>query len=423
MQKHFRNFRLKVLSLMLQDSWMMKIGNYVIKQDYFEAQDELDICSAILDYREKYGHSPSDPDDLIVMTDTSYQEVIYDLYEFEEETEFAKDAVIQWAKEQEIKQAILDSIPKIESGELSYVVDRITKAVAIGDIPLTSSALDLTNIDQWLTTELFTEKIPTGLYHVDLHLEGGLSRGEQAWILAPSNRGKSTTLVNIAYGAASAGVGKNVVIFSHEMSPTLYAKRFAARLMFRFPKRRENLDDYKHHMKYRMEMLLRGRIKILGGRRMKQSEIEHDLDILRNEGFVPDVIIDDYPDLILPDTKSSQLRFELAEIARWFRDLGSSSMYNAVVWGAVQSTRAAFNKRVITEQDVAEDIEKIRIADVVLTLCQTKTEFEQNLCRLYAAKVRDGRRGFMIDCLYNTDSQALITIGDSKIVLEEDDND
>lgn len=421
MHSHSRPFRLKILALMLDNDWMSTIGQYVILPHYFEAEDEKDISTAILDYRQKYGKSPSDADDLITATSFEYTDVIYDLYEQDYELDYARDAVVQWAKEQAVKEAILSSIDFINAGNLTQVLQMVTEAVSIGDIPETLQYVDLSDIGSWLTPELFTEKIPTGLLHIDRKLEGGISRGEQAWVLGPSNRGKSMVLVNIAYGAASAGVGKNVVIFSHEMHPKVYAKRFAARYMFRFPTRQENLDKYRKHLQQRMQLMMRGRIRILGGRRMKQSEIEHDLRILKEEGFVPDVIIDDYPDLIIPDSRNSQLRHELADIARWFRDIGAEDRFNAVMWGAAQSTRGSFDRYLITEQDVAEDIEKIRIADYVFALCQTKEEHSNNLCRLYAPKVRDGERGFMVDCHHYGKSQAIITIGESKLASAEDD--
>jgi len=80
-----RPFRLKVIALCLDDSWMSRYGNFIIKPEYFEQADEEAITSAILTYREKYGCSPTDTDDVLVLTNGQHKKTISIIYKGREE--------------------------------------------------------------------------------------------------------------------------------------------------------------------------------------------------------------------------------------------------------------------------------------------------------------------------------------------------
>jgi hypothetical protein len=79
------------------------------------------------------------------------------------------------------------------------------------------------------------------------------------------------------------------------------------------------------------------------------------------------------------------------------------------------------SKEIITIQDIAEDIGKAAIADVIIALCQTRDEEQMNQCRLFMAKVRDGTKKMMYDAKFYGKSQAIITTGLSKNKDEEKD--
>lgn len=148
---------------------------------------------------------------------------------------------------------------------------------------------------------------------MDQILEGGLGVPEFGLILGPPNSGKSMALINIGYGAASLGSGKNVVHFTHEMSMEQVAKRYAARMTFRFPTKEGNLQAYADNLYEVAKKMMPGKIRIIGGAyKMTTGEVESHMDRLVAEGFEPDLIIDDYVDLILPPKHYNERRFELS---------------------------------------------------------------------------------------------------------------
>lgn len=411
--RHQREFRLKLIALKLDTLYSARVGNIVLPE-YFEVDAEQEVARAIEMYKAAYAKTPRDPDDVVELCPSEEaKDLVYDVYEAYDTSDLtmARDVAVQWAREQAAKIAILDSVDDVKRGDLNRVILRMEEALQVGT-DLFSPGIDVVrDTEHWLY-EQWNDKIPTGLPHVDIHLDGGLAVGELGVILAPTNRGKSTALMNMAYGAAGIMAKRNVVIFTHEMHPKVYAKRFGARLVFRFPKRGEDLSEYEEDMVETARMLMPGKVRIIGGHKMTHLQLEQDINKLKDEGFNPGLMIDDYADLIYPIRSFNQRRHELTEIYEWLREFGFRSGFP--IWTASQVGRDAYTKEVITEANVAEDIGKVNTADVVYAICQTDDELKKDRCRLYFAKIRDGKRGAMFDAKLYTDAQALISIGITK---------
>ena len=407
-----REFRLKILSLCLDPGWMAKYGTSIVLPEYFEQDDEETVATAILEYYERFGYVPSDPDDIVVLCGGEYEELVYDVYEDDRDMKLSGEVAIQFAKEQAAKIAILDSVEDVKVGNISRAIERMGTALAIGN-DLSSVGIDvIRDINDWLYS-LWTEKVCTGWYHIDSLLEGGLSPGELGLVMSPTNRGKTMALINIGVGAAGIGSGKNVVHVTHELNAELTAKRYAARILFRFPKYGDDLEKYKTDLQDTARKLIPGKLRVIDCTgRTSLADVKGRLDRLKLEGYEFDLIIDDYPDLLAPDKYYNQRRFELSGIYTSLRQLAAD--YGVPVWAATQSNRSSFSKEVITLSDIAEDIGKANIADVIIALCQTNEELKTDACRLFMAKVRDGMRGMMYSAKYFGESQAIVTTGISK---------
>jgi replicative DNA helicase len=404
-----RGFRLKIISLLLDSSWIATYGT-LVKPEYFEQEDEEKITAAILAYRITYNKLPRDPDDIIVLCGAEYAltvSKIFDIYECGDNA-LASDKAIQFAKEQAAKIAILESVDDVEKGEFDAPIKRMEEVIKIGQSMISPGIDPIRDVDKWLYS-YWNAKVRTGLYHLDTLLDGGLGVPELGLILAPPNRGKSMTLISIGYGAASIGSGKNVVHFTHEMSIEQVAKRYAARIAFKFPSREDNLSIYEDELLEQARKLVPGNIRIIGGaQRMTTSDFEGHMDRLLEEGFKPDLIIDDYPDLIIPPKSYHERRFELSAIYEWLRSM--SDKYQCPIWGATQGNRDSLSKEIITMAYIAEDIGKAAIADVIVALCQTYEEEQMDQCRLFIAKLRDGsKKTNLIACKFYSDCQAIIT--------------
>lgn len=405
-----RNFRIKILSLCLNPLWMSQYGASIVLPNYFEREDEEQVAAAILEYYTKYGRVPRDSEDVIALCGDEHDELIYDVFDSAYDTDLAVDLVVQFAKEQAAKIAILESIDDVKVGNIQRAIERMESALAVGD-NLHFPGIDVVaDSDKWLY-DLWVNKVPTGWHHVDMLLEGGLGVGELGLIMAPTNRGKSMALINIGLGAAGLGSGKNVVHITHEMSDKVVAKRYAARMTFRFPSRNRSLEAYDDELQKVARRLVPGKIRVLDLGRSSLDGVKANLDRLVAEDYDIGLIIDDYPDLlgVAKDRRYAERRFELSHIYAEFRELGRR--YSCPVWAATQSRRSSFSKEIITLEDIAEDIGKAHIADVIIALCQTREEEMADVCRLFMAKVRDGGKHRMFRAKFSGQSQSIVTTG------------
>src|SRR5690606_2236990 len=105
------------------------------------------------------------------------------------------------------------------------------------------------------------------------------------------------------------------------------------------------------------------------------------------EGFVPDLLVVDYPDLMkLPQTGGGQYRHGLAEVYKNLR--GVAVARNIALACPTQSNRAGAGANTAGRTNVSEAYSKIADADAVVTYSQTEMEKKLNLARL---KVVAGR--------------------------------
>jgi len=402
-------FRKKIISLLLDPYWCVKYAS-LMSHEYFETDIEQAIVKALMNYYAAYKKPPIDPIDIIALAGDDSENYVYDLFDVDfYDKRLASDTVVTFIKEQRLKIAILESVDDIEHGKLHTVLERVKSVLDI-DVNILSPGIDLIQDSSAWLINLWSSKVSTGWPHIDRYLEGGLAGGELGYIMSPSNRGKTMSLINIGYGAATIGSGKNVVHWTGEIHQNVVMKRYAARMMHRFVKRTDNTNKYQEELLEKARKLLPGKIRAFGGNRITIYDLENQLDAMRNDDYIFDEVIVDYPDLLKPIRRYTEKRFELTDIAEGLR--GLAQKYDVPFWGASQSNRGSYSKETIDLQDIAEDIGKVNTADIVLTLSQTKEEYTNNRCRLHLAKVRDGRR--IVEPIYAKffpNSQAIVTIG------------
>lgn len=406
-----REFRLKILALLLDNAWVGRFGSDIIFPEYFDQDDEEAVARAIIDYRDRYGRAPSDPVDIVTMLGGEHEEFVYDVYELagDADTVMPADVAIEFAREQAVKIAILDGVDDVRGGRLSKIIPRLEDALRIGEDLIMPGIDVVRDSDKWLF-DYWIDKVPTGWIHINRVLEGGLGKGEMGVVLGPTNVGKSMTLIDIGYSAASIIGRTNVVHFTHEMSKEQVAKRYAARMLFRFPRPDEDLEKYDKELQDTARRMMPGKVRVIGGAsHMNVRDIDTHLARLLSEGFEFGLVIDDSPDLLGPPGKYNERRHEHFATYTYLRELAGK--YEVPVWCSSQSNRGSYNKEIVDLNDVAEDIGKVQVSDVVVALCQTKEEYDMEQCRLFLAKVRDGQKHVMVQAKYYGSSQAIVSTG------------
>lgn len=118
-------------------------------------------------------------------------------------------------------------------------------------------------------------------------------------------------------------------------------------------------------------------------------QLESYLDYLEvYERFVPDVIINDYPDIMKPMDPRKITRDQINETYIYHKRIADERSALVVVFS--QAGRAAIRAKRLTMKDFAEDIRKLANVDTALALCQTDLQAEASLATMFVVAARDG---------------------------------
>lgn len=422
-----RQFRARIIALCFLSSWYAKYGTSIIKPEYFETETEQAIVSFLNTFYQAYKRPP-DLDEIAAefVHDQDAVELVeqaFELAEDEDELLYAQDRALQFAKEQAMKIAILQSVEDIEHGILSTAVNRVKKALAVGT-DLTDLGLDFKNDFSWLLdAELEDNKIPTAIYHLDQALDGGMSKGEYGVVLGSTNVGKTQMLINIGFGALSRVGKQNVVHITLEMSAKKIALRYAARVNnYFFDPTQDTYDSYIQDFHYMSHLRTYGdlRIKQYPTRYATIHDIDNYLDRLEAIGWHTDVLIVDYPD-IMRHENVGEYRHNISHTSEQLRRMAVER--NILIWGASQANRSALNKELVDLDNIAEDYGKVQIADVVLAVSQTKVEYEAGMLRVFGAKVRDGKKHWVVVCEQDNVAHSILSRELKSVVSKKEEQD
>ena len=271
--------------------------------------------------------------------------------------------------------------------------------------------------------------IRTGIPHLDAMLDGGIARGELGVVLAPPKRGKTTTLINFAFGALTDVRRLNVAHYSLEMDQDKVSRRYDDRLMGRHVQLKKTAPDrYADALHERLRKAMRGRLftKSYPTRSATVSNIRSHLSLLAARDFHPDMIVVDYADIMKPERRLGEMRHEQAGIYEDLRQLAGE--FHAAVWTGSQAGRGALEKDVITIDDFAEAFEKAAIVDAAIGFCQSDDERIERRCRLFGAALRNQEDGRAVECEIQRDacrirSLALYDVSGTRMLLDGVDAD
>lgn len=411
------SFQTKILALLWRDSSFFTLYSETVKPQYFESEIHIDLARIIFTHYEKYEEPPSlEAMEEEVRTlvgsskikskksDEYYSEVNKLVEANLNDMSYVRDKVIEFGKRQAVTQAILDSIDDVKAGKnYDKVEERIKSATQVGeDIGdhgtdyFSEESIDA-RLEETYEKSEDLEKIPTGIELLDRVMGGGLGRKELGIVIAPPGTGKTLTLINI--GASAINNNKNVLHLSFEMSEEKVAQRYDMKFLNR------SKDAIKGNLKKvskALKMLGNARkgkliIKEFPTRTCTPDTVRALVTKLRiSKGFVPDLIILDYPDIMKPSRTYGERRHELEMLYEDVRALGS--IFDCAVWGASQTNRSALDKKVVTIADLAESFGKAAVADFMIALSQTKKEKKLGQVRYYIAKHRNGTDGETIHC-------------------------
>lgn len=249
------------------------------------------------------------------------------------------------------------------------------------------------------------------------NLVGDFCREDFVSLAAPMKRGKTFWLIFMAMIGLFAGL--KVVYYDFESGRSKMLRRFY-QAMTGEPKKKQVVhfpffdeDNYIESKKLKKKgltagminkkrkqvqgMVSEGRIQMINKPQysMCVSDIRTDLDNLEYyHGFVPDVILVDYADILAPE-KYSERREERHRINETWGSLrGLAQEKHCLVVTVSQTNKATFKKD-IEQDDLAEDIRKMAHVTHMISLNQTNEDKKRGFMRVGTLALRDDE--FFVD--------------------------
>jgi len=400
------DFQRTLIALMCADPDWLEVNRPFVKAEFFDRMEHRAVVGCILEFFDKHGTPPTFDvlDDVIRerlpnpdLLGASLREIscVQDIEITLSKVRHATDKLQVFAETQHLRECIRAGAIAIDGGDIASARRALASAEDVARINHSAvlSIFDETGMDERSDKESEVEtmdKIPTLHRGLDKKLRGGFARKELHILMAPPYRGKSAGLVDL--GGNALFCGAKVLHVTCEMSAKKTASRYDLKIS---GMTRDEIEANPTEFKARMlhfQSTFKGNLKVIEfpSRSATVADIEAQMKfLLRRQNFWPDVLVVDYLDELKRPNRDNEA-YALGQVTSELRALNQKS--NTVGLSATQTTRQGFSKQRLDMDDIGDSWEKVKIADSLIGMCQTKDEEDDNTMRLYMLKNRDNQR-------------------------------
>jgi replicative DNA helicase len=397
-------FQVKVLAAMFTDRLFLQQISDIIRAEYFDSDANSWLLDIILTHFREYKTPPSKDVLKVKITEiendilkATILEQLKDVIRFMESDDltFVKDEILKFCKNQEIKQAIMDSVSLLKHGNFDEIKTKIDSAMKAGAD--TNIGLEYVTDVAARYNEAARHTITTGWDVIDDLMDGGLAPGELGVVMAPAGIGKSWLLINI--GAHAVKAGKTVIHYTLELNENYVGQRYDS-VLTGIPA--QNLKNYREDIEAKM-LTLKGDLivkyyptKSVGVMGLK-AHIEKTIML----GKKPDLVIVDYGDLLKVNIKKDKHE-ALEDLYEELR--GMAGEYAIPVWTASQAGRSALEDDIIEADKIASSYGKVMVADFLMSLSRKVEDKMSGTGRGHVIKNRFGPDGITLPSKINTNN-------------------
>ena len=404
LEKYGQSFQTKVISSLLTDIRILDNLSEIINQKFFESDVNKWIVSEIVDYYNDYRRIPTvDVFKVKVseLDDSGMQKRIVEQLKSAYNTldtsdlEYIKQEFSNFCINQNLKQAIVDSVDLLKAGNYDSIKDKIDKAMKIGIDSDLGHDYILDYVDR---TEIENRNtVPTDWGSLNDVMDGGLGPGELGVVVAPSGVGK--TWVLCALGAAAVRQGKTVVHYSLELSEHYVGQRYDT-IFTQIPS--NQLIDKKEEVFTKISKLPgKLQIKYFPPKGITVKKLQAHIEKMTAAGNAPDIVILDYADLLLSYTNKSDSTYQ-EQGGTYIELRGMGGELGIPVWTASQTNRSAIDSEVIEADKISDSYAKVMNADFIMSLSRKSKDKLNNTARAHIMKNRFGPDGITFPCKMDT---------------------
>lgn len=396
-------FETQILAYLYRDVSFNVRTEGLVKPEYFESEVHGVLAAIATDYYSTYKTVPSKASLSILLKDAMDKKLIRselkdDVREVLKEAfgttladiDFTVKQCTAFARRQELSAAILKCAKLIDKGDYDSVDPIIQRAVMIGE-NLDDGQYDFfgeaENRYKYREEVLAGRIKPTGITtgwkkFDDVLYHKGWGRKELSIVMAPAKAGKSMAL--ITFGMKAAMAGYNVLFVSLEVATKIVADRLDAN-MSGVP-----MNDLAMQMKRARDTagLVAAKAGVLKvhdfpSGTLTPTQLRRLVHRYAAIGTKFDLIIVDYADLMRADRESDEPRENSRQVYLGLR--GIAHEFDAAVLSATQTNREGFKAKTGEMHHVAEDINKVRTVDLLMSLNHT----DKDKASIYLAASRN----------------------------------
>jgi hypothetical protein len=413
------DFQKSLLRLLTEDPGFANALIPYLHPSYFESEVLSWAYDYLVKYRERYQAVPSlrliweEVRHLDSNAHEMYRIVIQETMHADLSTEeWLRDSVLDFAKRNVFVRAHRESRELFNQGKVTESYDFMMKKMEelnsirweVADRGFFFEELSQRYSNR-LSVDPMADSIPTGIHGLDHVLSGGLSKGELGIWVAYAKRMKTTMLINHGVQAVRRGLHPTlhfVLEGSRALIENRYDTIFSQQEYYKvktsdFSNETYQRMQYEYSM-YKSRLVIRGFTDRFAY--TAQDVLDEMLELKRVHGWVPDLIIIDYGDLLRG--RGSTHRTETDHQRAAFRDIKSlTNMHGGyAIWTAAQAQRPKHDidvkPEILQTKNIADTIEKVRVADFLGTINFTREEKMAKQARLFAEMYRDNDASKMI---------------------------
>ena len=393
--KFGQSFQTKVISSLITDIRLLDTLNEIIHPKFFESEANKWIVEEIINYYNDFRKPPTIDVfkvEVSKLDDIGFQKRIVQQLKpvfttiGDTDLEYVKKEFSSFCINQNLKQAIVESIDLLKSGNYDRIKDLVDKAMKVG----IDSDLGHDYVLDFLerTDEINRNTVLTDWEPINELMNGGLGPGELGVVVAPSGVGK--TWVLCALGAAAVKAGLNVVHYSLELSEHYVGQRYDT-IFSGIPSSelKENKDGVFEKIQKLNGKLL---IKYFPPKGVSPKKIESHIEKMTAAGNKPDLVILDYADLLLSNNSNNDSTYsEQGGVYIELRGMGGE--LQIPIWTASQTNRAGIDSEVIEADKIADSYAKVMNADFIMSVSRKAKDKLNNTARFHVMKNRFGPDG------------------------------
>ena len=398
------SFQVKVLAAMFTDRIFLQQISDIIRSEYFESEANSWLLDIILTHFREYKTPPSKDVLKVKITEiendilkATVLEQLKDVFRYMESDDlsFVKDEILKFCKNQEIKQAIMDSVSLLKHGNFDEIKSKIDSAMKAGAD--TNIGLEYVTDVAARYNEAARHTITTGWDVVDDLMDGGLAPGELGVVMAPAGIGKSWLLINI--GAHAVKAGKTVIHYTLELNENYVGQRYDS-VITGIPA--QNLKNYRDEIEAKM-LTIKGEliVKYYPTKSVGVMGLKAHMEKTMMLGKKPDLVIVDYGDLLKVNAKKDKHE-ALEDLYEELR--GMAGEYGIPVWTASQAGRSALEDDIIEADKIASSYGKVMVADFLMSLSRKVEDKMSGTGRGHVIKNRFGPDGITLPSKINTNN-------------------